>query len=196
MLNIQLPEPTKVIKVTDRKDVSALLKRTGGGVYFLYGKSDSLLYIGKTNSFRSRIADHLRGDGRSKLFARHIEVIKLYRFDDGMERDIYETYCINTYNPIYNASKVYRDNDKTHVYLEISTLIGERDDVRDRMKEISEELGYYDEEDFDKNDEYYYNDQEIELLGSHVRMAEEYVELERESARLKSRIQHLRERTD
>lgn len=196
MFNIQLPKPTKVIRITDRKDVSTLLKRTGGGVYFLYGKSDSLLYIGKTNSFRSRIADHLRGDGRSKLFARHIEVIKIYRFDDGMERDIYETYCINTYNPIYNESKIFRDNDKTHVYLELSTLIGERDEILDRMNEISEELAAYDEDGFDEDNEYYYNDQESELLGVHLRLAEDYAELEREAKRLKHRIQYLGTRAD
>ena len=194
---MQIPpiKPTKDIRVTNKSDVFAALKRTGGGVYFLYGKGGSLLYIGKTNAFRSRIADHLRGDGRSKLFARQIEMVRMYRIDDGMWRDIYETYFINEYRPIYNVSKVYDDNDVASAYYELSRLLGERDDAKDRMREIREELAKYDDPDEDY-DEYQYEDDESELLGVHLRLKDEYAEVEREYTRLNGRIQELGKRSD
>jgi hypothetical protein len=195
VFNIKLPKPTKTIRVTTKNDVFTALKRTGGGVYFLYGSGGSLLYIGKTNSFRSRIADHLRGDGRSKLFARQIEMVRLYRVDDGMWRDMLETYCINTYRPIYNSSKVYDDNDSAFEYYELSRLLGERDDAKDRMREIREELNRYDDPD-EEYDEYYYEDDQTELLGVHLRLTEEYAEVEREYLRLNYKIQDLGKRAD
>lgn len=194
-MDIKLPKPTKVIRITSKADVFAALKRTGGGVYFLYGNGGSLLYIGKTNSFRSRIADHLSGRGRSKLFARQIEEIRIYRFDDGMWRDIYETFCINKYRPMYNAAKVYDDNDHTFSYYELSRLLGERDDAKDRMREIREELRRCDDPD-EVYDEYYYEDDETELLGVHLRLAEEYEEVKREYHRLNGQIQELGKRAD
>jgi hypothetical protein len=74
-------------------------------------------------------------------------------------------------------------------------LLGERDDAKDRMREIREELSRYDDPD-DEYDEYYYEDDPTELLGVHLRLAEEYDEVEREYLRLNYKIQDLGKRAD
>lgn len=71
-----------------------------GGVYALYSKEGYLIYVGKTNSFRTRMYYHL-----SETYKKFISRIELFRIDNELDMDIYETYFINTWKPIMNVSK-------------------------------------------------------------------------------------------
>lgn len=199
MLEIKMPAVTKSIRYTTKKDVLSALDRTGGGVYFLYGTADSLLYIGKTVSFRDRIADHIRGLGRSNLFSRQIERIEVYRIDDGMSRDIIETFAITEYRPLYNIDKVYdAQNDRSALYVEASELIGQREDVKDRLREVEAELAQYDDEDDEELfDDFHDDDYREEVtLGNHLNMVVEYAELKSEYDRLSRKIRYLGRKSD
>lgn len=86
-----------------------------GGIYMFYDESDkNLLYVGKAKNLRQRIKMHLRdasmgpnrfgGTGDVK---HNFKWIRTFCVDCPMERDIYETYLINTLKPPLNVGKVY-----------------------------------------------------------------------------------------
>ena len=79
-----------------------------GGIYFLYDKDGTLLYVGQTKNFYTRLSQHLAGRDNSRWFSDMIHIIRLYCVDDPFEREVYETYAINEYKPSYNSSKVFR----------------------------------------------------------------------------------------
>ena len=97
---------------------------TRGGIYMFYNEDQGeLLYIGKASNLRQRVKMHLRdtsmgpnrfgGTGDVKHNFRWIET---FCVDCPMERDIYETYLINTLKPFLNVGKVY--SYKTSRYID------------------------------------------------------------------------------
>lgn len=74
-----------------------------GGVYAFYSKEGFLLYIGKTNNFRQRTYFH--NYGKIKNLIKYIE---LYRIDDELDRDIYESFLINCWKPLFNDKKTWK----------------------------------------------------------------------------------------
>lgn len=73
-----------------------------GGVYAFYSSEGYLIYIGKTNSFKSRFSIHLQS--YIKKFVYSVEISKL---DYEVDREIYETYYINKHKPLFNTKKVF-----------------------------------------------------------------------------------------
>lgn len=96
---------------------------TRGGIYLFYSEDQSeLLYIGKANNLRQRVKMHLRdasmgpnrfgGTGDVK---HNFRWIRTFCVDCPMERDIYETYLINTLKPSLNVGKVYLYETSRHI---------------------------------------------------------------------------------
>lgn len=84
------------------------IPRDKGGVILFYNRQDELLFVGKARKLRQRVKKHLE-DTVSPLKNHRDEV---YRIDaciveDPMEREIYETYIINTLQAKYNVDKVF-----------------------------------------------------------------------------------------
>jgi len=73
-----------------------------GGVYAFYSKEGYLIYIGKTASFKQRMNYHL-SDGYKKLISR----MEVFRLDNEIDREIYETYLINKWKPLFNIKKTF-----------------------------------------------------------------------------------------
>ncbi|MEQ2529287.1 nucleotide excision repair endonuclease [Robertmurraya yapensis] len=122
MIKIDIPNPD--VSITERKQIrendEPIIKsiegfidlhkipRDKGGIILFYNINDELLFVGKARKLRPRVKKHLE-DNVSPLNGHRDEV---YRIDvciveDPMEREIYETYIINTLQAKYNVEKVF-----------------------------------------------------------------------------------------
>ncbi|EGQ27983.1 nucleotide excision repair endonuclease [Mammaliicoccus sciuri] len=125
MITIQLPEPAVTIvrrkqeltpDTTPIKPIFGFIDfheipRDKGGLLLFYNQSDELLFVGKARKLRPRLKKHFE-DQVSPLRNHREEVAKIAAIlvDDPMEREIYETYVINTERAKYNTEKAfYRD---------------------------------------------------------------------------------------
>lgn len=84
------------------------IPRDKGGIILFYNKQDELLFVGKARKLRPRVKKHLE-DNVSPLKPHRDEVNKIgvILVEDAMEREIYETYIINTLRSKYNTDKVF-----------------------------------------------------------------------------------------
>lgn len=78
-------------------------------VYFLYNSSGELLYIGKSNNLLSRIRYHIEDklegtEWKVDIDRGNIQYIEL---ESELDIEIYETYYISLFKPLYNNSKLY-----------------------------------------------------------------------------------------
>lgn len=125
MINIQPPKAD--ITIVQRKQEvqgdEAIIKpmygfidlheipRDKGGIIQFFNHSGELLFVGKARKLRQRVKKHFE-DNVSPLKNHRDEVhrIAVSIVEDPMEREIYETYLINTGQAKYNVDKVfYRD---------------------------------------------------------------------------------------
>ncbi len=122
MIKIELPKPN--ISITERKQVIKegepiiediygfidfhLIPRDKGGIFLFFNIHDELLFVGKARKLRQRIKKHFE-DTVSPMKMHRDEVYKMdiCIVEDAMERDIYETYAINTLQSKYNVEKVF-----------------------------------------------------------------------------------------
>ncbi|MGR3187709.1 nucleotide excision repair endonuclease [Bacillus subtilis] len=84
------------------------IPRDKGGIFMFYNIHDELLFVGKARKLRQRIKKHFE-DTVSPIKHHRDEVYKIEVcvVDDPMEREIYETYIINTQHSKYNIDKVF-----------------------------------------------------------------------------------------
>lgn len=122
MIKIEMPKVD--VSITERKQIRVdnepvipsiegfidlhKIPRDKGGMILFYNINDELLFVGKARKLRQRVKKHLE-DSMSPIKNHRDEV---YRIDvciveDPLEREIYETYMINTYKAKYNVEKVF-----------------------------------------------------------------------------------------
>lgn len=122
LIKIELPKPDVVIYQREQKlkEGEAQIKpyfgfidfhkitREKGGIFFFYNKENELLFVGKARKIRQRIKKHFE-DNVSPMKNHRDEIYKIevYEIDSPMEREIYETYAINTLRAKYNIDKVF-----------------------------------------------------------------------------------------
>ena len=122
MIKIDIPEAD--ITITERKQILTenepiikdiygfidfhLIPRDKGGIFLFYNINDELLFVGKARKLRQRIKKHFE-DNVSPIKMHRDEVyrIDICLVEDPMERDVYETYIINTLRSKYNIEKVF-----------------------------------------------------------------------------------------
>ncbi|MFZ3589679.1 nucleotide excision repair endonuclease [Bacillus sp. DJP31] len=122
MIKIELPTPS--VTITERKQIFKegepvieaingfidfhLIPRDKGGIFLFFNIHDELLFVGKARKLRQRIKKHFE-DTVSPMKIHRDEVYKIAVciVEDAMERDLYETYAINTLQAKYNVEKVY-----------------------------------------------------------------------------------------
>lgn len=79
-------------------------------VYFLYNSLGDILYIGKTINLRARMRQHFVAElvkvepWRGAVDRNRIVTVKC---SNACDMDLYETYFINKYKPIYNKDKIF-----------------------------------------------------------------------------------------
>lgn len=122
MIKIELPKPDVVIRQREQVlkpgDVEITpyygfidfhkITREKGGLFFLYNKENELLFVGKARKIRQRIKKYFDGNVAPLNNHKHeVHKIEIYEIEDPMEREIYETYAINTLRAKYNTEKVF-----------------------------------------------------------------------------------------
>jgi len=84
------------------------IPRDKGGIILFYNRQDELLFVGKARKLRQRVKKHLEDtvsplkNHRDEVFRIDVSIV-----EDPMEREIYETYIINTLQAKYNVDKVF-----------------------------------------------------------------------------------------
>lgn len=122
MIKIEIPNPEVVItkKRQVGEPVEAVISseygftdyhripRDKGGLLLFFNANDDLLFVGKARKLRPRAKKHFE-DQVSPLKKHREEVYKIAVLvvEDAMEREIYETYIINTLQAKYNVDKVF-----------------------------------------------------------------------------------------
>lgn len=122
MIKIEIPQPE--ITITERQqnrkenepEIKSiygfidfhLIPRDKGGIFLFYNINDELLFVGKARKLRQRIKKHFE-DNVSPIKNHRDEVyrIDVCIVDEPMDREIYETYIINTLQSKYNIEKVF-----------------------------------------------------------------------------------------
>lgn len=122
MIKIEIPNPDIVItsKLQLGEQVEAVISsvygftdyhripRDKGGMILFFNKKEELLFVGKARKLRPRVKKHFE-DTVSPIKEHREEVYKIAVFtvEDPMEREIYETFIINTLQAKYNLDKVF-----------------------------------------------------------------------------------------
>lgn len=122
MINIEIPKPDLTIsqrdqvREADAPEIPSIsgfidfhqIPRDKGGIFTFYNEKEELLFVGKARKLRQRIKKHFE-DSVSPIKNHREEVnkISVTIVDDPMEREIYETYLINTLKAKYNIDKVF-----------------------------------------------------------------------------------------
>lgn len=126
MIKIEFPKPNTVIRQREQNvkpgDVVIApyhgfidfheITREKGGLFFFYNEKNELLFVGKARKVRQRIKKFFDGNvapvnnHRDEIFK-----IEVYEIEDPMEREIYETYAINTFKAKYNVDKVFFERE-------------------------------------------------------------------------------------
>lgn len=122
LIKIELPKPDVVIRQREQVlkpgDVPITpyygfidfhkITREKGGLFFLYNEQNELLFVGKARKIRQRIKKYFDGNVAPLNNHKHeVHKIEIYEIEDPMEREIYETYAINTLRSKYNVDKVF-----------------------------------------------------------------------------------------
>ncbi|EDL66683.1 hypothetical protein BSG1_04985 [Bacillus sp. SG-1] len=122
MINIEIPKVD--VSITERtqspdsnepviKSVEGFIDlhqipRDKGGMILFYNINDDLLFVGKARKLRQRVKKHLEDNvSPLKPYREEVYRIDVMYVEDPMEREIYETYLINTLQAKYNVDKVF-----------------------------------------------------------------------------------------
>lgn len=122
MITINVPKPDLTILqrkqqiTTDTAVIKPLygfidlheIPRDKGGIILFYNIKDELLFVGKARKLRQRVRKHFE-DRVSPIKDHRGEVTKiaLLYIEEPMDREILETYIINTQYSKYNVDKAF-----------------------------------------------------------------------------------------
>src|SRR3954462_4194658 len=122
MIKIDIPTPD--LTITERKQTPKenepeiksiygfidfhLIPRDKGGIFQFYNINDELLFVGKAKKLKQRNKKHFENNvSPIKMHRDEVYRIDICYVEDPMEREIYETYIINTLQSKYNIDKVF-----------------------------------------------------------------------------------------
>lgn len=122
MIKIDLPKPDVVIRQREQvlKEGEAVITpvfgfidfheipRDKGGIILFFNAANDLLFVGKARKLRPRLKKHF-SDTVSPIKDLRNEIVKIEAFviEDAMEREIYETYMVNTLRSKLNPDKAF-----------------------------------------------------------------------------------------
>jgi hypothetical protein len=116
MINITIPTPEVTITKQENPVLSNiygftdfhLITRELGGIFMFYNDKDELLFVGKARKLRPRIKKHFEDSvSPIKQYRDEVTKIEVCLVEDAVDREIYETYIINTGKAKYNVDKVF-----------------------------------------------------------------------------------------
>lgn len=122
LIKIDIPQPDLVITRSRQtgqageSDLSRVygftdyhkIPRDKGGMILFFDANEDLLFVGKARKLRQRVKKHFE-DNVSPIKNHRDDVYKIavIYVEDSMEREIYETYIINTLHAKFNIDKVF-----------------------------------------------------------------------------------------
>lgn len=157
MINIKLPEVSASLTV-DNLGIKRDVLEEVSGIYYLYDRNKSLLYVGQAKNLYSRLLQHRSGHSNSRTFYEDIAYIDVSFVYDEYEREIYETHAIHELRPSCNRSKSFH-RSKSDAELEaedhILVLRDERRMLVEEVVRLRESFGdaeYFSESEMDHED--------------------------------------------
>jgi len=115
LINITIPTPDVTIVKQDAPELSNiygftdfhLITRETGGIFMFYNAKDELLFVGKARKLRPRIKKHFEDSvSPMKNYRDEVTKIEVCVVEEPLDREIYETYILNTLQAKYNVEKV------------------------------------------------------------------------------------------
>lgn len=134
-ISIELPNDYYDFPARRYKAESARLDGKAG-VYILLDRDGLALYVGKATNLRNRLRSHLSQRSHIVDIIPFVKSVRVYFVPDEYEREVYETFAIQEFQPSRNCAKVFFDkygDDAQHVedrLFEIRTRIRELEDER------------------------------------------------------------------
>lgn len=178
--------------------IEARLSEKQAGIYVFKDDRGRALYVGQTKDFIRRFKEHYK----TSRFVPLAKEVTVYFVDNPMEREIYETYAISLFKPIYNASKTYHKQSVNSEYSmrleeiqrEIEALEQEKADIEyeietRRWEEYDALLFDFDID--DEEEEYFGDEYDRVELGETLYQAKRLAEIDAALKKLrkeKSRI--------
>jgi excinuclease UvrABC nuclease subunit len=120
MIKIEIPEPNLVITKKQPDQSSSVISndygfvdyhkipRDKGGLILFLDANEKLMFVGKARKLRQRVKKHFEDNvSPIKKYRDEVYQIAVILVEDAMEREIYETYIINTLQAEYNIDKVF-----------------------------------------------------------------------------------------
>ncbi len=122
MIKIEIPNPdiviTKKLQLGEKVEsvISSVygftdyhrIPRDKGGMILFFNKEDDLLFVGKARKLRPRVKKHFEDTvSPIKNYRDEVYKIAVFTVEDPTEREIYETYILNTLQAKYNIDKVF-----------------------------------------------------------------------------------------
>ncbi|KAB2333444.1 nucleotide excision repair endonuclease [Bacillus mesophilum] len=120
MIKIDIPEPNLVITKKQPDQSSSVISndygfvdyhkipRDKGGLILFLDADENLMFVGKARKLRQRVKKHFEDNvSPIKKYRDDVYKIAIILVEDAMEREIYETYIINTLHAEYNIDKVF-----------------------------------------------------------------------------------------
>ncbi|CAM3149118.1 nucleotide excision repair endonuclease [Filibacter tadaridae] len=122
MISITIPKPDITIVQRDQELGAGVvpikpiygfidlheIPRDKGGIILFYNNKGELLFAGKARKLRQRVKKHFEDNvSPIKEHRNEVKEISVIIIEDPMEREIYETYIINTQRARYNVDKVF-----------------------------------------------------------------------------------------
>ena len=116
MIQITVPTPDVTITKQENPQLSHiygwtdfhLITREKGGIFMFYNADGELLFVGKARKLRPRIKKHFEDTvSPMKNHREEVATIEVCLVEDAVDREIYETYIINTMRAKYNVDKVF-----------------------------------------------------------------------------------------
>ncbi|NEU26679.1 nucleotide excision repair endonuclease [Paenibacillus polymyxa] len=116
MINITIPTPNITITKQANPELSHiygftdfhLIPRDKAGIFMFYNAQEELLFVGKARKLRPRIKKHFEDNvSPIKAYRNEVAIIEVCIVEDAVDREIYETYIINSQKAKYNVEKVY-----------------------------------------------------------------------------------------
>lgn len=158
------------------------------GVYILLDKDGLALYVGKATNLRGRLRTHLSERSHVVDIIPFVKSVRVYFIPDEYEREVYETYAIQEFQPSRNCAKVFFDR-----YGEDALYVEERlYEIRTRIRELEDDRMYLIRESYEDPDEY---DDEDSLRFSQSLSYIEIRDVDEELRRLREEREILRKKT-
>ena len=84
------------------------IPRDKGGIILFYNNKDELLFVGKARKLRQRVKKHFEDNvSPLKNYRDEVSKISVLIVEEPMDREILETYIINTQFAKYNIDKAF-----------------------------------------------------------------------------------------